>query len=209
MENSVDFDAHGRCEEANILVSRSRIAAEAVFLAVRAWPDRAHPGGAGRTVRRRRVPGVAEVQGPQILGSPEYRIGPEQVEITPQPPWIQQSDIRAEVFRSPDARRSPVDHGRRSHRANRRRLRTSSLGGEESRTRVTKQYGTVKVELVYRKPVCMVEVPGGGLLPVDAEGVLLPTVDFTSPEAARYPRLLGVDRGADRAGGKSLGRRPR
>jgi hypothetical protein len=39
-----------------------------------------------------------------------------------------------------------------------------------------------------------VEVPGGGVLPVDAEGVLLPTGDFTSSEATRYPRLVRMDR---------------
>ena len=37
---------------------------------------------------------------PRILGSPEYRVGPEQVEITPQPRWIH-SDVREEVFRRP------------------------------------------------------------------------------------------------------------
>ena len=63
--------------------------------------------------------------------------------------------------------------------------------------RVTKSYGTVKVELVYRKPVCMVKLPGGGLLPVDVEAVLLPTQtgDITPTEAARYPQLWGMDRG--------------
>ena len=53
---------------------------------------------------------------------------------------------------------------------------------------------SVKVDLAYRKPVCMVVVPGG-LLPVDAEGILLPRGegDFSPIEATRYPRLEGVD----------------
>jgi hypothetical protein len=58
--------------------------------------------------------------------------------------------------------------------------------------RVNKQ--NLKVELVYRRPVCMVEVPGG-LLPVDSEGILLPPGDFSPSEAAGYLRLTGVDRG--------------
>jgi hypothetical protein len=126
----------------------------------------------------------------RILASPEYRIGPEQVEVTAQPPWIH-SDIRAEVLCSPtlDGRLSLVDDDI-----------TERIGNAFTRhpwvwkvERVTKRYGTMKVEIVYRKPVCMVQVPGGSL-PVDVEAVLLPPGDFTSSEAARYPQLLGVDR---------------
>jgi len=50
----------------------------------------------------------------------------------------------------------------------------------------------VRVDLVYRRPVCMVEL-GGELIPVDAEGVVLPSADFTPVEASRYVRLKGVD----------------
>jgi hypothetical protein len=124
----------------------------------------------------------------RILGSSEYRIGPEQVEISPpQPPWIPTSDIRAEVFRSPalDGSLSIMDDGL-----------ADRIAGAFARhpwvanvSRVTKQYGAVKVELAYRKPVCMVEVPGG-VQPIDAEGVLLPSADFSSVEVSRYPRLL-------------------
>ena len=68
----------------------------------------------------------------------------------------------------------------------------------------------VKVELVYRKPVCMVMLPGGGLLPVDVEAVLLPaTGDITPTEAAHYPQLSGMDREPTGTGGKPLGRCPR
>jgi hypothetical protein len=38
----------------------------------------------------------------------------------------------------------------------------------------------------------MVDVPKG-VLAVDAEGVLLPSEDFSPLEAARYPRLVGVE----------------
>jgi hypothetical protein len=50
----------------------------------------------------------------------------------------------------------------------------------------------VTVELRYRRPAAMVEVPGG-LFPVDEEGVLLPSTDFTAVEARKYPRLVGID----------------
>jgi hypothetical protein len=50
----------------------------------------------------------------------------------------------------------------------------------------------VTVELVYRRPVAMVEVPGG-LFAVDATGVLLPSGDFTPAAAREYPRLAGIE----------------
>ena len=59
--------------------------------------------------------------------------------------------------------------------------------------RVSKQYpAAVKVELVYRRPAAMVEVPGPALLPVDAEGVVLPTDDFSPLDARHYPRIAEI-----------------
>ena len=127
--------------------------------------------------------------GPRILGSPEYRVTAERVEITPPPEWIH-SDIRAEVFRDPtlDGPLSVMDDdlAERIYRAFARHPWVAKV------IRVNKQ--NLKVELVYRRPVCMVEVPGG-LLPVDGEGILLPPGDFSPSEAAGYPRLTGVERG--------------
>ncbi len=129
----------------------------------------------------------------RILAAREYQIGPEQVEVTPQPAWIPQSDVRDEVLRSPmlDGRLSIVDDDlvKRITDAFARHPWVAKV------ERVAKSYGTVKVDIVYRKPACVVEQPGGGL-PVDVEAVLLPTEmgDITPTEAARYPRLSGVDR---------------
>jgi hypothetical protein len=50
------------------------------------------------------------------------------------------------------------------------------------------------VEVRCREPVAMVGVPGG-LLAVDAEGVVLPSDDFTAESAARYPKVAGVASG--------------
>ncbi len=133
---------------------------------------------------------------PRILNSPEYRVGPEQVEITPAPAWIH-SDIRAEVFRDPalDGPLSLMDD-----RLTEQIAQAFSLHPWVAKvTRVTKRHPVatnptaVKVELVYRQPACMVEV-SGGVLAVDAEGVLLPSEDFSPIEATRYPHLAGVDR---------------
>jgi hypothetical protein len=48
------------------------------------------------------------------------------------------------------------------------------------------------VEVECREPVAMVGVKGG-LLAIDAEGVVLPSADFTPESAAVYPRLGGID----------------
>jgi hypothetical protein len=48
-----------------------------------------------------------------------------------------------------------------------------------------------EVEVRCREPVGMVAVPGG-LLAIDAEGVVLPSEDFTAESAAAYPRISGI-----------------
>jgi hypothetical protein len=47
------------------------------------------------------------------------------------------------------------------------------------------------VEIRCREPVVMIAVPGG-LLAVDADGIVLPSDDFTAESAARYPKLAGI-----------------
>ena len=125
----------------------------------------------------------------RVLSSPSYVVGPQNLVITPPPSWID-VDIREEVFRnaSLDAPLSIMDDDLVQRIAN-----AFSLHPWVAKVlRVTKQHpARVAVELVYRRPVCMVEVLGE-LLPVDAEAVLLPKEDFSPVEASAYPRLVGV-----------------
>lgn len=60
------------------------------------------------------------------------------------------------------------------------------------------------VEIRCREPVAMVGVPGG-LLAVDAEGIVLPSDDFTAESAARYPKLTGISSSPRGAAGFSWG----
>ncbi len=127
----------------------------------------------------------------RMLGGPEYRLDPRLVEITPPPDWIH-SDIRAEVFRDPAlaGRLSIMDEklGERLARAFERHPWVANV-------RLVRLHhpSSASVELEYRRPACMVET-GGGLYPVDVEGVLLPGGDFSPGEKAGYPRLGGVER---------------
>ena len=125
----------------------------------------------------------------RLLDSPEYRLDPRQVEITPPPDWVR-CDLCTEVFRDPtlDGTLSIAndDLVERIAQAFERHPWVSRV------VRVVKRHPPrVLVELEYRRAACMVEVPGG-LLPVDVEGILLPSERFSPLEAARYPRLSGV-----------------
>ena len=128
--------------------------------------------------------------GRQAMSSDDYWLTQEDVEITPPKAWIH-SDLRGEVFRdaSLDEPLWLMDDDLTTRIAN-----AFSLHPWVARVRrVTKHHpARVRVELEYRRPVCMVQV-SGELLPVDTDGVLLPRRDFSPIEARQYPRLEGVD----------------
>jgi hypothetical protein len=128
--------------------------------------------------------------GPKILRSPEYRIGRDQIEITPLPGWIH-SDVLGEVYRDAalDGPLSTTDDNL-TERVTRAFARHPWIA-KVAQVR-TKYPASVTVDLVYRRPVCMVEVPGD-VLPVDIEAVLLPSQDFSPVERAHYPHLTGIE----------------
>lgn len=128
--------------------------------------------------------------GPLVLAGPDYLLGPDQLELPPLPDWIH-SDVRGEIFRSAslDGPLSIMDHDLAERVA-----AACALHPWVDRVRQVRKFhpARVMVELDYRRPALMVEVPGG-LLPVDPRGILLPSQDFSPVEAARYPRLAGQD----------------
>ncbi len=133
----------------------------------------------------------------KIMAQPQYRLDPKRLVVTPQPAWIH-SDVVATALTSGQL------------------LETSLLETEyvlqvrqafavqpwvKRVIRVNKRFpSTVEVDLEYRRPIALVEVPAGllppydyeGLLPVDQSGVLLP-VEMSEEEAAGYPKITGVD----------------
>jgi len=128
----------------------------------------------------------------RVLASAEYSVSAQQIEITPPPPWIH-SDLSGEIYRDL-SRHGPIsimdeDLTQRVADAFSRHPWIAKV------QQVSKHYpARVTVDVIYREPVCMVEL-SGGLMPVDAEATLLPTADFSPLEASKYPRLIGVDRG--------------
>lgn len=125
----------------------------------------------------------------QVGAGPQYLVPLDNLWLTPPPDWIH-SDVKVEVLRDAglDGPLSILDEdlAERIHRGFALHAWIAKV------ERVSKHPpARVEVHVVYRRPVCMVEVPGG-LFPVDAEGVLLPTGDFSAVEASRYPRLAGI-----------------
>lgn len=115
---------------------------------------------------------------------------PEMVELRGVAPWVK-SDIKTEALRT-----ASLDGG-------------VPIGDPELPTRLARAFDThpwvkqvvsVKprhpaaavVEVLCREPVAMISVRGG-LLAVDAEGVVLPSGDFTPEAAAEYPRVTGIE----------------
>jgi hypothetical protein len=130
---------------------------------------------------------------PRLLGSDQYLLRPENVEMTPLPEWIH-TDVRAEVFR--DASLGGPLSIMDEHLTERIAGAFSLHPWVAKVERVRKFHpARVQVGLAYRRPVLTVQAvqARGELLPVDAEGVQLPRGDFSQVELSRYPRLVGID----------------
>ena len=127
--------------------------------------------------------------GPHVLASGQYQVEPDQIRVAPTPPpWVR-SDIKSDVIRQArlDGPLSIVDRDLTVRIA----AAFAAHPWVARVDRVSKQFPSgLDVVLSYRKPAAMVEVQdGAGGLPVDAEGVLLPTKDFSAQDADEYPRI--------------------
>lgn len=131
----------------------------------------------------------------RVAAQSDYYLRAEQIELTPPPPWVH-SDVKAEVLRNAGLER-PLsllddDLARRIYEA-------FPLHPWIARVqRVSKRYpARMTVDVVYRRPACMVEVHDRGacrgVYAVDLESVVLPTADFSPLDAARLPLLRGID----------------
>ena len=131
--------------------------------------------------------------GPSITAQQagKYLVTAENVVAPDQPAWIQ-GDVKADVFREAGWKEQPpsiLDGELTVKIAQAFELHTWVA----QVTRVRKKHpARVEVELSYRRPIAMVEVDyqgQAGLLPVDAEGVLLPPDAFSADQARSFPRV--------------------
>lgn len=127
---------------------------------------------------------------PSVARSDVYLLDARDIEITPEPRWIR-ANVKAEVLRDAnlEGNLSLLDEDLA------RRVREAfEFHPWVQSARATKIYpARIRVEIVYRKPVAMVQVEHAnrvGLVPLDALGVRLPAEDLSPLEKRRYPRLV-------------------
>lgn len=133
----------------------------------------------------------------KILSQPQYRLNPDLLQVTPQPEYIR-SDVKANAVINGQLKDANLLEERIVLQV---RQAFAVQPWVKEVLYANKQYpSTVEVELVYRRPIAMVEIPPGTLegidypsvLPIDDEAVLLP-VEITEAEARKFPKIGGVN----------------
>lgn len=126
---------------------------------------------------------------PDLRDSEKYQIRPHDVRVTERPNWIPFDLVDQVISRAKlPERLSLLEPGWtellaqafESHPWVERVERVRALGPQQ-----------VEVQLIYRKPVAMVEVRSG-LYPIDAQGVLLPPGDFSIRETHSYCLIRNI-----------------
>lgn len=127
--------------------------------------------------------------GHAIVQASRFQLSPDSLDLGEFPPWIHH-DIRPELLliAFPDKGGNILQPDVLA--------KLASAAEEHPWVRkvanLRKYYpNRIHVAIEWRQPVAMVRI-AEGLLPVDANGVLLPTRDFTPVEAAQYPRIVGT-----------------
>jgi hypothetical protein len=139
---------------------------------------------------------------PWIQRHPDAVLLPDAIDLVGQAAWVR-ADIKAEALRNASLDQPlPLDDPELQRRLA-RAFDIHPWVRQVVRVEL-RQPAAATVEIRCREPVAMVAVPGG-LLAVDAEGVVLPSADFTAASAAAFPRLTGVTSSARGAEGSPWG----
>jgi hypothetical protein len=119
-----------------------------------------------------------------------YLLRPEAVEVQGIAPWVA-SDIKAQALRQASLDGGlPLDDPELTRRLG-RAFDVHPWVRQVERVELAHPARAVVV-VQCREPVAMIGVRGG-LLAIDADGVVLPSGDFTGETAARYPRIKGIE----------------
>jgi hypothetical protein len=136
--------------------------------------------------------------GDRVRGGDDLMVHPDTIELVGVAPWIR-GDLKLEALRDASlADGVPLDDPEVVRRLGRAFAMHPWV--REVVAVTVSHPAAARVEIRCREPVAMVAVPGG-LLAVDAEGVVLPSDDFSSESAAAYPRVTGVASGPQGAVG--------
>jgi hypothetical protein len=136
--------------------------------------------------------------GDRVRGSDDLMVHPDAIDLVGVAPWIR-GDLKLEALRDASlAEGVPLDDPELVRRLGRAFAMHPWV--REVVAVTVSHPAAARVEVRCREPVATVAVPGG-LLAVDAEGVVLPSDDFTSESAAAYPRVAGVASGPQGAVG--------
>lgn len=127
---------------------------------------------------------------PQLEDRPEYQINASQIQVTSLPRWIPDDIVDKVLARAGFHDSMSLLDPMLSEKV---ALAFHTHPWIERLVTVKKSYpARLHVEVVYRKPVALVEVAGGGYFPIDRLGYLLPNEDFRPADQARYPIVRGV-----------------
>lgn len=140
--------------------------------------------------------------GERISVQPDFLLVPAQVTVRGVPAWVK-TDVVAEVLRD-----ASLDHGLPIDDPEIERKLANAFDAHPWVRRVVRvavrHPAAAEVDLECREPVAMVRWKGG-LVGVDAEGVVLPTADFAPEAAAEFPRITGVESSPQSAAGIAWG----
>jgi hypothetical protein len=133
---------------------------------------------------------VWRVYGDQILAQGGGRLTADSIHVSQPPEWIR-SDVKSEAMLAG----SLADLNIRQEDLTLRVAQAFSMHSWVAKVkRVSKRHpDRIFVEVVYRRPAAIVEYENDTFLVVDTEGVLLPSDNFTSDDAAKYPRISAAD----------------
>ena len=127
---------------------------------------------------------------PELDSRPEYQVGVEQIVVTPPPRWVPDDVVERVFDRAGFTEPLSLLDPKLSEKI---AIAFYTYPWIERLEKVKKSYpAQVYVEVVYREPVAMVEVSGGGYLPIDKHGHLLPEKDIPKSAIDRYPLVRGV-----------------
>ncbi|MEZ6110223.1 MAG: hypothetical protein R3C99_04295 [Pirellulaceae bacterium] len=127
--------------------------------------------------------------GAVVMSDERFRLSADAIEITPPPAWIR-ADVKAEVVRDGLLGQLSLADPEATVKIARA---FEAHTWVEHVERVTKRApARVTVDLRYRRPIAMVEVPLG-YWPVDASGVLLPVREFSEAQTVDYLHILGAN----------------